>query len=211
MQYVKRLYNNTEVRLLWLWGETHLLWPSCVAQRPRVADWRLSWSAWGPRTPKLHSTNNRWDSPAWSSRTMTRTPSDRAWPHLRCRGITCTPTVNTSTGNQNLLFIDSILSIFWHCTTIFFFLSRFQGSVPWDRPSVSFDWQWLSASGGLLPSHPDWPPLLHAGLLLHLLRMRAGVGRVLFTLHLSIRFPSFSAPVQEIRARKVWAHCDNMQ
>ena len=71
----------------------------CVPQRPPVVVCPLSWSAWAPLIPTVSSSRNsssRWGSPHWSSRTMTWTPSDRAWPHLRCPGITCTPMVKSS-------------------------------------------------------------------------------------------------------------------
>lgn len=151
--------------------------------------------------PTLHSINNRWDSPTWSSKTMTWTPSDRAWPHLRCQGITCTPTVN---GNQmfNLLFYIHVffnsffLSFFFiHYTTLFFFLG-FKGLYPETDPLCHL-------------TDSDCLPLGDSSLLTPIDRLYSMQdsyftswewvlgARVLFTLHLSIRFPSFSAPFRK--------------
>lgn len=166
-----------------------------------MADWPLSWSVWGPRTPILHSINNRWDSPTWSSRTMTWTPSDRAWPHLRCQEITCTPTVNASNGNQmfNLLvyvhvFFNSFI-FFLHYTIVFFFLG-FKGLYPETDPLCH-----LTDSDGL--------PLGDSSLLTPIDRLYSMQDSyftswewvlgwwVLFTLHLLISFPSFHAPFRK--------------
>lgn len=122
-------------------------------------------------------------------------PGDHMHPYGKCLQ-----------GKSNVWFVGLCPSVFQQL----FFLSRFQGPVPWDRPSVSYDWQRLSASGGLLPSHSYWPPLLHARLLLHLLRMSAGGTSLIHSASLD-PVPFIHCSVQEIRARKVWAHCDNMQ
>lgn len=55
---------------------------------------------------------------------------------------------------------------------IYIFL-RFQEPV-WrcgQRPAVSYGWRRLPLSWRLLATHSYWPPLLHAGLILHLVRV----------------------------------------
>lgn len=51
---------------------------------------------------------------------------------------------------------------------------RFQGSLRRHGPFVPRAWQWLPLPGRLLSAHPYWPPLLHAGLVLHLLSAQIG-------------------------------------
>lgn len=101
---------------------------------------------------------------------------------------------------------------------------RFQGSVPWHGPFVPCAWQWLPLPGRLLSAHPYWPPLLHAGLVLHLLS--AQIRRDENDATSSLRLCSLASNIIltlcifavgggrcgcVITANGTWVHCDAMQ